>query len=193
VLNKTFSSLCSSPVLPRTQPVDRLNFIYPCVTYSLCSLSKSALVFMSSRSSFLLDRNVVWLCYLSLGSPYARWFIHRLVSLRSQNSSTNRRSSLYRLERSVPRDDRKIASVVIARDLNQASHQVQIQTLEVRLNNILHIFMHLTIRQLLRIGRIFTHTAVHTAPKVFLVVVLTSSSGIPLVKHLVCMMQSLQF
>jgi len=84
-----------------------------------------------------------------------------------KNSSTNRRSSLYRLERSVPRDDRKIASVVIARDLDQASHQVQIQTLE-----------------LLRTGRIFTHTAVHTAPKVFLVVVLTSSSGIPLVKHL---------
>ena len=60
-----------------------------------------------------------------------------------------------------------IANVVILRNLNAASRTVQIQALE-----------------LLRTNRIFTHTTVHNAPKLFLVVFLQSTSSDALVNHL---------
>ncbi|MCJ1381249.1 hypothetical protein MMC17_004358 [Xylographa soralifera] len=81
--------------------------------------------------------------------------------------SVNRKSSSFGLERSSPQKESRLPNVIIARHLSLAVHQVQIQALE-----------------LLRTGRIFTHTAVYSAPKPFLLVVLNLASGTPLVKHL---------
>ncbi|KAF2104805.1 hypothetical protein NA57DRAFT_51606 [Rhizodiscina lignyota] len=59
-----------------------------------------------------------------------------------------------------PLHSRNIAEVVIAKNLDQAQHHVQIQALE-----------------LLRGRRIFTRTAIHTAPKRFLFIALLPASG----------------
>ncbi|MCJ1430242.1 hypothetical protein MMC29_008159 [Sticta canariensis] len=64
-------------------------------------------------------------------------------------------------------DDRTIASIVILKNLGLADEQIQIQALE-----------------LLRTNRIFTRTALHSASKPFLIVVLRSRSETPLVNHL---------
>lgn len=64
-------------------------------------------------------------------------------------------------------DDRSIANVVLITGLSLASEDIQIQALE-----------------LLRTKRIFTHTAIHTAPKTFLLVLVTSSSEPRLNHHL---------
>lgn len=64
-------------------------------------------------------------------------------------------------------DERRIADVVIATNLDQASTDVQIQTLE-----------------LLRTKRVFTRSAMHTAPKDFLFVGLLSKPEARLVHHL---------
>jgi hypothetical protein len=64
-------------------------------------------------------------------------------------------------------DERKIADVVIARDLDLATPSVQIQVLE-----------------LLRSKRMFTRTAMHTAPKDFLFIAILSHPGARLTKHL---------
>ncbi|EMC97762.1 hypothetical protein BAUCODRAFT_403245 [Baudoinia panamericana UAMH 10762] len=64
-------------------------------------------------------------------------------------------------------DDRRIADVIIAADLDQASATIQVQTLE-----------------LLRTKRIFTRTAMHTAPKDFLFIVIASAPGARLTHHL---------
>ncbi|CAE7023050.1 hypothetical protein PTNB73_02275 [Pyrenophora teres f. teres] len=66
-----------------------------------------------------------------------------------------------------PLDSERIANVVIARNLNQASSQVQIQALE-----------------LIRGKRNFTRTAVHTAPKLFLFIALNTSGTPRLAMHL---------
>ncbi|KAF2453194.1 hypothetical protein BDY21DRAFT_356779 [Lineolata rhizophorae] len=69
---------------------------------------------------------------------------------------------------SRPIDNRKIANVVIAKNLNLAHTQVQIQALE-----------------LIRGRRIFTRTAVHVVPKRFLLIaVLSASSTAALDPHL---------
>lgn len=60
-------------------------------------------------------------------------------------------------------EDRRLASVIVLRDLDLASSRVQIQVLE-----------------LIRTRRAFSHKAVHAAPKHFIVVVLKSSMGLPL-------------
>ncbi|KAA6408637.1 MAG: hypothetical protein FRX48_07719 [Lasallia pustulata] len=91
---------------------------------------------------------------------------------KARDSTPLRRGSQYRLRQELVddtqyQDDRRIANIIIARDLNQADHQIQIQALE-----------------LLRTNRIFTHTAVFATPKTFLVVFLLSSSGPHLVNHL---------
>ncbi|KAI9687715.1 MAG: hypothetical protein M1822_001795 [Bathelium mastoideum] len=66
-------------------------------------------------------------------------------------------------------DSRRVADVVIAKNLNITHHHVQIQALE-----------------LIRGKRIFTRTAVHAAPKRFLFIALISSkTGGPLLSHLV--------
>ncbi|OCK96086.1 uncharacterized protein K441DRAFT_695107 [Cenococcum geophilum 1.58] len=67
-----------------------------------------------------------------------------------------------------PLDSRRIANVVIAKNLNETHQQVQIQALE-----------------LIRGRRIFSRTAVHAAPKPFLFIALTSSeSSARLTPHL---------
>lgn len=77
------------------------------------------------------------------------------------------------LSRSSPRsesfaDSRKIASVIIAKDLDEAPKQVQIQALE-----------------LIRTKRIFTHTSVQSAPKRFLLIaVIAGGEGPRLTEHL---------
>ncbi|MCJ1284083.1 hypothetical protein MMC26_003414 [Xylographa opegraphella] len=83
------------------------------------------------------------------------------------NSKKNRKNSLYRHEMSSTREESRLPNVIIASNLSLAVHQVQIQALE-----------------LLRTGRIFTHTAVYSVPKPFLLVLLDVASGTPLVKHL---------
>ncbi|MCJ1394802.1 hypothetical protein MMC18_007682 [Xylographa bjoerkii] len=85
----------------------------------------------------------------------------------NSNPKLNRRVSSYGLERSLLQNDSRLPNVVIARHLGLAAHQVQIQALE-----------------LLRTGRIFTHTSVYSVPKPFLLVILDLASGTPLVKHL---------
>ncbi|KAF2025165.1 hypothetical protein EK21DRAFT_77087 [Setomelanomma holmii] len=65
-----------------------------------------------------------------------------------------------------PLDSRRIANVVVARDLNRASSQVQTQALE-----------------LMRGKRNFTRTAVHAAPKPFLLIALNSSDSPRLTVH----------
>ncbi|GAB7345669.1 hypothetical protein MBLNU457_3953t2 [Dothideomycetes sp. NU457] len=57
-------------------------------------------------------------------------------------------------------DDRKIANVVIARNLDQADYYVQIQALE-----------------LIRTKRLFSHTAMHHSSKVFVLIALNDSSS----------------
>lgn len=65
-------------------------------------------------------------------------------------------------------DKRKIANVIIAKNLDEASKQVQIQALE-----------------LVRTKRIFTHTSVQSAPKRFLFIALIAGGEGPrLTKHL---------
>ncbi|KAF2238994.1 hypothetical protein EV356DRAFT_528878 [Viridothelium virens] len=65
-------------------------------------------------------------------------------------------------------DSRRVADVVIAKNLNLAHHHVQVQALE-----------------LIRGKRIFTRTAVHAAPKRFLFIALVSSQvGGVLLNHL---------
>ncbi|KAK3680042.1 hypothetical protein LTR78_000419 [Recurvomyces mirabilis] len=64
-------------------------------------------------------------------------------------------------------DDRRIADVVIAMHLDVASESVQVQTLE-----------------LLRTKRIFTRTAMHSAPRDFLLIVVASKRGARLSHHL---------
>jgi len=65
-------------------------------------------------------------------------------------------------------DNRKIANVIIAKNLDEAPKQVQIQALE-----------------LMRTKRIFTHTSVQNAPKRFLfIALLAGGEGPRLTKHL---------
>ena len=65
-------------------------------------------------------------------------------------------------------DNRKIANVIIAKNLDEAPKQVQIQALE-----------------LMRTKRIFTHTSVQSAPKRFLFIALVAGGEGPrLTKHL---------
>ena len=65
-------------------------------------------------------------------------------------------------------DNRKIANVIIAKNLDEAPKQVQIQALE-----------------LMRTKRIFTHTSVQSAPKRFLFIALMAGGEGPrLRKHL---------
>jgi hypothetical protein len=65
-------------------------------------------------------------------------------------------------------DTRRIANIVVAKNLNRASSQVQIQALE-----------------LIRGKRNFTRTAVHAAPKPFLFVALDVVGTESLTLHLV--------
>lgn len=67
----------------------------------------------------------------------------------------------------TPLDSRRIANVVIARNLNKASSQVQIQALE-----------------LIRGKRNFTRTAVHAAPRPFLFLALNETGTPRLTMHL---------
>jgi hypothetical protein len=65
-------------------------------------------------------------------------------------------------------ENRKIANVIIAKNLDEAPKQVQIQALE-----------------LMRAKRIFTHTSVQSAPKRFLfIALLAGGEGPRLTKHL---------
>ncbi|EOA87204.1 hypothetical protein ACJQWK_10409 [Exserohilum turcicum] len=66
-----------------------------------------------------------------------------------------------------PLESQRIANIVIARNLNHTSEQVQIQALE-----------------LLRGKRNFTRTAVHAAPKPFLFIALNASGSSRLTMHL---------
>lgn len=67
-----------------------------------------------------------------------------------------------------PLDSRRIANVVIAKNLNHASPEVQVQALE-----------------LMRGKRNFTRTAVHAAPRPFLFIALNASGSLRLLSHLV--------
>ncbi|OAL46663.1 hypothetical protein IQ07DRAFT_137516 [Pyrenochaeta sp. DS3sAY3a] len=89
--------------------------------------------------------------------------------------SSSPRSSVRVTDRRLPKsprpfsplDSRKIGNVVVARNLNKASSQVQVQALE-----------------LMHGKRNFTRTAVHAAPKPFLLIALNSSGTARLSAHL---------
>ncbi|KAJ4290554.1 hypothetical protein N0V90_010771 [Kalmusia sp. IMI 367209] len=89
----------------------------------------------------------------------------------SSSQSGSPKKSNGRLPRSyrpfTPLDSRKIANVVIAKNINQASNQVQVQALE-----------------LIRGKRNFTRTAVHAAPKPFLFIALNAIDTARLSLHL---------
>ncbi|EKG16562.1 hypothetical protein MPH_06338 [Macrophomina phaseolina MS6] len=87
---------------------------------------------------------------------------------RDQENASTFRLSYRRSPKSPLEPNRKIANVVIAKNLNLSHHQVQTQALE-----------------LIRGKRIFTRTAVHPAPKRFLfIALLASDSDIRLTPHL---------
>lgn len=85
--------------------------------------------------------------------------------------------------------DRGIANIVILKNLDSADENIQIQVLEVCAMWLFSFFLlagsDAARLKLLRTKRIFTRTAFHSAPKTFLIVAVKSSSGLPLVKHLV--------
>nr|OQO28422.1 hypothetical protein B0A51_03096 [Rachicladosporium sp. CCFEE 5018] len=64
-------------------------------------------------------------------------------------------------------DNRTVADIVLARNLDLASESVQVQVLE-----------------LLRSKRVFTRTAMHTAPSGFIMIAVLSTPGARLTKHL---------
>lgn len=85
--------------------------------------------------------------------------------------------------------DHGIANIVILKNLDLADEHIQIQVLEVC---VIWLFSFCLLAgsdavrlKLLRTKRIFTRTAFYSAPKTFLIVAVKSSSGLPLVKHLV--------
>lgn len=90
--------------------------------------------------------------------------------------------------------DRGIANIVILTNLDLANEHIQIQVLEVCAMWLFSFFLLAgsdAVRlKLLRTKRIFTRTAFCSAPKTFLIVAVKSSSGLPLVKHLVRYFQS---
>lgn len=106
-------------------------------------------------------------------------FVDDAVSRRSESPARTRQDSYFLQSPalcSVSRspisenfsDSRKIANVVIAKNLDEAPKQVQIQALE-----------------LMRSKRIFTHTSVQSAPKRFLFIALVAGGEGPrLTKHL---------
>ncbi|KAI9797558.1 MAG: hypothetical protein M1825_005986 [Sarcosagium campestre] len=88
---------------------------------------------------------------------------------KARSITLSERSSTQNFPRDDPKADPTIANVVIAKNLDCASRPMQIQALE-----------------LLRTKRIYTHVAVHTAPKRFLFVILLvdNQRGNALVSHL---------
>lgn len=87
---------------------------------------------------------------------------------RDQENASIFRLSHRRSPKSPLEPNRKIANVIIAKNINLSHHQVQTQALE-----------------LIRGKRIFTRTAVHPAPKRFLfIALLASDSDIRLTPHL---------
>lgn len=85
-------------------------------------------------------------------------------------------------------DTRKVVNVVIMKDFNLASHDVQIQTMEVKFLGVDEDALLTATIQLVRRLRIFSRTTVHAVSDVFLMMGLisTSSKDIKLSKHLVC-------
>lgn len=110
------------------------------------------------------------------------------MALSKQASSHNPKAALPRIRPLDPsigqRDDRSIASILILKNLNLANEEVQIQALEVCMS-FKNLYYAKAGVKLLRTRRIFTHTAFHSSPKSFSIVILKSSSGPSLVKHLV--------
>lgn len=74
--------------------------------------------------------------------------------------------------------------MVILKNLELANYDVQIQALEVRLHReLFHFYTY--VFQLIRTKRLFTRTSVVTTPKAFCMVIIQSSVGPRLNKHLV--------
>ncbi|KAL1304195.1 hypothetical protein AAFC00_000618 [Neodothiora populina] len=94
---------------------------------------------------------------------------HRSVLSPVPSSHASRRQSLFRHESGLSNtlDERRVANIVVTKDLNLASHNVQTQALE-----------------LIRTRRLFSHTAMHAASKDFLFVSLQISSSPKLSRHL---------
>ncbi|MCJ1411266.1 hypothetical protein MMC19_005354 [Ptychographa xylographoides] len=103
----------------------------------------------------------------SNGILVAAFSLEEKLPVKSRSPSPNQQTSSYNYAMSVAEDGQRLPNVVVAKNLDIASRQIQIQALE-----------------LLRTGRIFTHTAVHTTPRPFLFVILLSAPGPALVKHL---------
>lgn len=80
--------------------------------------------------------------------------------------------------------ERGIAEMIILTGLSSSTEHVQIQALEVRLPAMGLIWPWLTLPQLLRTNRIFTHTAIYAAPRTFLVLFVKSTTDGPFVHHL---------
>jgi hypothetical protein len=74
--------------------------------------------------------------------------------------------------------------MVIAKNFNETPEDVQIQALEVSLSRWIDTGQSLIIRQLLRSRRIFTKTAVHSTPKIFLFVPVTTQTAAGSSSHL---------
>ncbi|KAK0507808.1 hypothetical protein JMJ35_009697 [Cladonia borealis] len=85
----------------------------------------------------------------------------------SEHDPSRRDRSKSSVEEEVGQDDQSIANIVIITGLPNANNDIQIQALE-----------------LLRTRRMFTHTAVHSAPKAFLLIFLNDVDGTRLTHHL---------
>jgi hypothetical protein len=96
------------------------------------------------------------------------------VGLKSRIQNISFKSSrASQLERTL--DSRMVVNVIIAKDFNTASHDIQIQVMELILKR-----------------RIFSRTTVHPVPKTFLFlpIIATSTNAISLNHHLVCCLVS---
>lgn len=93
---------------------------------------------------------------------------------------------------SNPLDERKVANVIIAKDLNLASHNVQTQALEVPLYATYHftLLADTDMFQLIRTRRLYSHTAMHGASKDFIIIALQASGSRTLTRHLVSLLDA---
>ncbi|KAK8220124.1 hypothetical protein M8818_000540 [Zalaria obscura] len=89
------------------------------------------------------------------------------IHLRLPQSLPSRQPSVQSSNQSNRLDERRVADVVLAKNLSTANHQVQIQALE-----------------LIRTKRLFSHTAMHATSHNFLLVVIQPLGLPPLTKHL---------
>ncbi|KAI4243600.1 MAG: hypothetical protein L6R40_003424 [Gallowayella cf. fulva] len=138
-------------------------------TAGLAALIDSGYLIFSSNIRQILFGPLAQNCdgrliFVTLSGPCARRPVRELVYLApgfDENVADVTRPS------DIPSQEPRIADVVILKNLNLASYDIQIQALE-----------------LIRTKRMFTHTTVVTAPKTFCMVVIQPTASARLNKHL---------